>query len=112
MCYNYHTMNTRESVIRKGLQAKLRSVLRRKISQRVPIPRGVYFRVEDETIRFRVTPLCGNKMVSSFWDQYPDPLPGQVVMGYWLVEKREFINWVFSGQEEKWLKLWKVEEWL
>jgi len=51
-------------------------------------------------------------MVSSFWDQYPDPLPGRVVMGYWLVENREFINWVFSGQEEKWLKLWKVEEWL
>jgi len=100
------------SIIRKGLQAKLRSVLRRKISQRVPIPRELQFRVEDETIRFRVTPMKGREMVSDFWNQYPDPLPGQVTMGYWLVGKREFINWVFSGQEEKWIKLWKVEEWL
>jgi len=101
------------TVIQKGLQAKLRSVLRQKISQRVPIPRELQFRVEDETIRFRVTPMCGNKMVSSFWHQYPDPLPGRVVMGYWLVGKREFINWVFSGEEgKKWIKLWKVEEWL
>ena len=100
------------SIIRKGLQAKLRSVLRRKISQRVPIPRELQFRVEDETIRFRVTPMKGREMVSDFWNQYPDPLPGRVVMGYWLVGKREFINWVFSGQEEKWIKLWKVEEWL
>ena len=100
------------SIIRKGLQAKLRSMLRRKISQRVPIPRELQFRVEDETIRFRVTPMKGREMVSDFWNQYPDPLPGRVVMGYWLVGKREFINWVFSGQEEKWIKLWTVEEWL
>ena len=100
------------SIIRKGLQAKLRSVLRQRVAQRVPIPGDLYFRVEDETIRFRVTPMKGREMVSDFWNQYPDPLPGRVVMGYWLVEKREFINWVFSGQEEKWIKLWKVEEWL
>jgi len=100
------------SIIRKGLQAKLRSMLRRKISQRVPIPRELQFRVEDETIRFRVTPMKGRAMVSDFWNQYPDPLPGRVVMGYWLVGKREFIDWVFSGREEKWIKLWKVEEWL
>jgi len=101
------------TVIQKGLQAKLRSVLRQRISSRVPVPRDLQFRVEDETIRFRITPMKGRAMVSNFWDQYPDPLPGRVVMGYWLVEKREFINWVFSGKErEKWLKLWKVEEWL
>ena len=93
------------SIIRKGLQAKLRSVLRQRVAQRVPIPGDLYFRVEDETIRFRVTPMKGREMVSDFWNQYPDPLPGRVVMGYWLVGKREFIDWVFSGQEEKWIKL-------
>jgi len=108
-----HAMNTRESVIRKGLQAKLRSVLRERIRARVPIPGDLWFRVEDETIRYRVTPMCGNRMVSHFWSLYPEELPGEIVMGYWLVEKREFINWVFSGKErEKWIKLWKVGEWL
>ena len=101
------------SIIQKGLQAKLRSVLRQRVAQRVPIPGDLYFRVEDEIIHFRVTPMKGRAMVSNFWNQYPDPLPGRVVMGYWLVGKREFINWVFSGKERgKWIKLWKVEEWL
>lgn len=111
-------MNTRASVIHKGLQAKLRSVLQQRIRHHcrgVPLPKGLWFRVEDETIRFRVTPMCGNQMVSRFWSLIPDDaeLPGEIVMGYWLVEKREFINWVFSGKEgKKWIKLWKVEEWL
>jgi len=105
-------MSNNASIIQKGLTAKLRSVLVKKLSRKVPVPQGMWFRVEDETIRFRVTPMIGRAMVSNFWDQYPDPLPGQVTMGYWLVGKREFINWVFNGGEEKWLKLWKVEEWL